>query len=49
MISAYCYDCNSRKNRFIKEQDAAGVFCEVGLKTPLSKVPIFGYIRFSVV
>ena len=36
-----------KKTRFIKKQEAIGILCNLGLKTPLSKVPLFGDILFS--
>ena len=33
MILVYCYDCNSERNRFIKELDAKELFIRLGLET----------------
>ena len=34
--------CGSRKSRFIKEPEASGLLCSLGLiKTTLSKIPLF--------
>ena len=41
-----CAICNSKKSRFIKNQEAKGLLSNLGIKTPLSKVPIFGDILF---
>ena len=38
--------CGSEKSRFIKDQEAKGLLCNLGVKTPLSKVPILGDILF---
>ena len=38
--------CNSKKPRFIKEQEAKGLLSKIGIKTPLSKIPILGDILF---
>ena len=32
--------CGSKKSRFIKEQQAMGILSNLGIKTPLSKVPL---------
>ena len=32
--------CESKKSRFIKNQEAKGLFSNVGIRTPLNKVPI---------
>ena len=34
--------CNGRKSRFIKTQEANGLLSNLGLKAPLSKIPLFG-------
>ena len=38
--------CDNKKSRFIKNQEAKGLLSELGLKTPLNKVPILGDILF---
>ena len=40
MIQSYCAICGSKKSRFIKEQQAMGILSNLGIKTPLSKVPL---------
>ena len=40
MIQSYCTICGSKKSRFIKEQQANGLLSNLGIKTPLSKVPL---------
>ena len=32
--------CGSKNSRFIKEQQAMGILSNLGIKTPLSKVPL---------
>ena len=34
--------CDSKKSRFIKTQEAKGLLSILGVRTPLSKVPILG-------
>ena len=46
MILAKCAICGSKKSRFIKNQEAKGLLSNLGLRTPLSKVPILGNILF---
>ena len=36
--------CGSEKSRFIKNQEAEGLLSNLGIKIPLSKVPILGAI-----
>ena len=38
--------CGSKKSKFIKEQVAKGILSSLGLKTPLSKIPLLGDILF---
>ena len=46
MILSKCAICGSKKSKFIKKQEAKGLLSELGIKTPLSKVPILGDILF---
>ena len=46
MILSKCAICNSKKPTFIKKQDAKGLLSKLGIKTPLSKVPLLGDILF---
>ena len=46
MILSKCAICASKKSRLIKNQEAKGLLSKLGLKTPLSKVPILGDILF---
>ena len=44
MIQANCANCDSKKSRFIKEQKAMGILSNLGIKTPLSKVPLLNIL-----
>ena len=46
MVSSKCAKCGSKKSRFVKEQEAKGFLSNIGLKTPLSKIPILGDVLF---
>ena len=46
MILSTCATCNSKKSKFIKEQQAKGLLSNLGLKTPLNKIPLLGDILF---
>ena len=39
-ISSKCAICGSKKSRFIKDQEAKGLLTNLGVRKPLSKVPI---------
>ena len=45
ILSKYAL-CGSKRSRFIKNQEAKGLLSNLGIKTPLSKVPILGDILF---
>ena len=44
MIQSNCTTCDSKKSRFIKEQQAMGILSHIGIKTPLSKVPLLNIL-----
>ena len=46
MILSKCAICGSKKSRFIKNQEAKRLLSKLGIKTPLSNVPILGDILF---
>ena len=46
MILSKSAICGSKKSKFIKNQDAKGLLSNLGIKTPLSKIPVLGDILF---
>ena len=46
MILSKCAIFNSKKSKFINKQEAKLLLSNLGIKTPLSKVPILGDILF---
>ena len=46
MVLLKCAICNSKKSRFIKNQEAKRLLCNLGVRTPLSEIPILGDILF---
>ena len=42
MLLSKCEVYDSKKSKFIKEQEASGVLSSLGIKTPLSKIPLLG-------
>ena len=46
MILSKCAICGSRKSRFVKNQEAKGLFSKLGIRTTLSKVLILGDTLF---
>ena len=45
-ISSKCAICGSKKSKFIKEQQAKGLLSNLGIRTPLNKIPILLDILF---
>ena len=41
-----CTVHNSEKWKFIKEQESRGLLSSLGMKTPLSKIPLIGWSSF---
>ena len=46
MILLKCAKFGSKKSRFIKNQEAKGPLINLGIRIPLSKVPILGDTLF---
>ena len=46
MLLSKCAICNGKKSRFIKNQEAKELLSNLGIRTPLSKVPLLGDILF---
>ena len=46
MTSSKCAKYGSKKSRFIKSREAKGLLSNLGIRTPLNKVPILGDIFF---
>ena len=42
MILSKCAICGIKKSKFIKEQQAKGLLSNLGLRTPLNKIPVLG-------
>ena len=46
MILSKCAICNTKKSTFINKQEAKGLLSNLGIKTPLNKIPILSDILF---
>ena len=40
IILSTCAICGSKKSKFIKEQETKGLLSNLGLRTPLNKIPV---------
>ena len=43
-IQSKCSLCGIKKSRFIKEQEAKGLLSNLGIKTPLRKIPLLNVL-----
>ena len=46
MVLSKCAICGSKRSRFIKNRETKGLLSNLGIKTPLNKVPISVDILF---
>ena len=46
ILLSKCAVCDSKKFKFIKEQEASGLLSSLGINTPLSKIPLLGPLLF---
>ena len=46
MLLSNCAIYDGQKSRFVKNQEAKGPLSNLGMRTPLSKVPILGDVLF---
>ena len=46
MLLSKCSFCNSKKLKFLKEQEARGLLSSLGIRTSLSQIPLLGPLLF---
>ena len=44
LMQSKCSVCKNEKSRFVKEQDAKGLLSNLGIKTPLIKIPLLNVL-----
>ena len=44
MMLSKCSDCNNKKSKFIKEQEARGLLSNLGIRAPLSQIPLLNVL-----
>ena len=44
LMQSKCSVCKTKKSRFVKEQNAKGLLSNLGIKTPLSKIPLLNVL-----
>ena len=47
MLLSKCAVCGSKKSKFMKEQEAEGLLSSLGIRTPLSKIPLLNVLFLS--
>ena len=46
MLLSKCGVCDSKKSKFIRQQEASGLLSSLRIKTPLNKIPLLGPLLF---
>ena len=44
LMQSKCSVCKNKKSRFVKEQEAKGLLSDLGIKTPLNKIPLLNIL-----
>ena len=44
VLSSKCPVCGSKKSKFMKEQEVKGLLSNLGIKAPLSKIPLLNVL-----
>ena len=44
LMQSKCRVCKNKKSRFVKEQEAKGLLSNLGIRTPLSKIPLLNVL-----
>ena len=44
IMQSKCSVCKNKKSRFVKEQDTKGLLSNLGIKIPLSKIPLLNVL-----
>ena len=46
MLLSKCSECNSKKSKFLKEQEPRGLLSSLGIRTPLNQIPLLDPLLF---
>ena len=44
LMQSKCTNCGIKKSSFVKEQEAKGLLNNLGIKTPLNKIPLLNVL-----
>ena len=47
IMQSKCLVCGIKKSRFVKEQEGKGLLSNLGIKTPLSKIPLLNVLFYK--
>ena len=48
IMQSKCPVCETKKSRFVKEQETKGLLSNSGIKTPLSQIPLLNVLFYNV-
>ena len=48
IMQSKCSVCGIKKSRFVKEQEAKGLLSNLGIKTPLNKIPLLNVLNVKI-
>ena len=43
-MQSQCSNCRNKKSRFVKKQDPKGLLSDLGIRMPLSKIPLLNIL-----
>ena len=43
-LKCQCSICGNKESRFVKEQEAKGILSSLGIRAPLSKIPVLNIL-----
>ena len=49
MLVSNCAICGKKKSRFIKNQEVSRLLSKVGIRTPLSNIPLMDHVLFEMI
>ena len=44
LMQSKCSHCKNKKSRFVKEEEVEGLLSDLGINTPLSKIPLLNVL-----
>ena len=44
MLKSTCPECNNKKSRFVSKNEGSGLLSSLGIRTPLSQIPLLNVL-----